>query len=206
MNTTKIYTAAQMRVAENQAVKDGTSLLTLMENAGQGAAVCVLRRFPAMQSVLLVCGKGNNGGDALVMARVFAEHGKRADVVFLLGNTLSDLAQINRERLPASVRILPVHTLDVRHYDVVVDAVFGTGFNGTLPESVADFFRVLNTSDTIKVALDIPSGMNCDTGNAAPESFRAEVTYAFGAYKPAHFMPSAKSYCGEVVPVSIGID
>ncbi len=205
MIATKVYTAAQMRAAENAAVARGISLLQLMENAGQGAAQEILHRFPNMKRVLMVCGKGNNGGDALVMARGLAAHGVASDVVFLLGDTLSELAQINRAQLPTDTRILSADTVCLNDYDVLVDAVFGTGFAGDLPASVASFFRQLNAAAAHKVALDIPSGMNCDSGAVSPDTFRADITYAFGAYKPAHLMTAALPYCGEVCCISIGV-
>ena len=97
-NPPKIYTAAQMRERERAAVAAGTSFLQLMENAGQAAAADLLRRLPEPGRALLVCGKGNNGGDALVIARVLQQHGWQADIVLLLGTTLSDLAETNRQR------------------------------------------------------------------------------------------------------------
>ena len=95
----KIYTAAEMREHEQMAVDKGTTFEQLMENAGQAAAADLLRRFPKAGRALIVCGKGNNGGDGLVIARVLSEQDWQVDVVFVLGDKLSPLAQLNRERL-----------------------------------------------------------------------------------------------------------
>ena len=95
----KIYTAAEMREHEQMAVDKGTTFEQLMENAGQAAATDLLRRFPKAGRALIVCGKGNNGGDGLVIARVLSGHDWQVDVAFVLGDKLSSLAQLNQERL-----------------------------------------------------------------------------------------------------------
>ena len=207
----KIYTAAQMREREQAAVAAGTSFLQLMENAGQAAAADLLRRLPEPGRALLVCGKGNNGGDALVIARVLQQHGWQADIVLLLGTVLSDLAEANRQRLRGldGIRFLPAEALPAaleQGYGLIIDGIFGTGFSGSLPPEAAECCRLLNRAAGCKVALDIPTGLNGDTGEAAADTFRANLTYAFAALKPAHANPAARQWCGEIVCLDIGID
>ena len=95
----KVYTAAQMREREQAAVDKGTSFDQLMENAGSSAAQDLMQRHPQAGRALIVCGKGNNGGDGLVMARYMQAQGWHIDILFSLGENLSPLAQTNRERL-----------------------------------------------------------------------------------------------------------
>ncbi|WP_193564877.1 NAD(P)H-hydrate epimerase [Eikenella corrodens] len=210
-NPLKIYTAAQMREREQAAVDAGTSFLQLMENAGQAAAADLLRRFPIPGRALLVCGKGNNGGDALVIARVLQQHGWQANIVLLLGTVLSDLAETNRQRLQGleGIRFLPAEALPAaleQGYGLIIDGIFGTGFSGSLPPEAAECCRQINHAAGYKVALDIPTGLNGDTGEAAADTFRANLTYAFAALKPAHAGPAARQWCGEIVCLDIGID
>ena len=214
----KIYTAAEMREHEQMAVDKGTTFEQLMENAGQAAAADLLHRFPKAGSALIVCGKGNNGGDGLVIARVLSEQDWQVDVVFVLGDKLSPLAQLNRERLNHSdgVSFIRPDELEGRTtgrlrtlktgYDLVIEGIFGTGFSGALPETAAAVCRLLNQADGFKIALDIPTGLNCDTGEAGKDTFRADLTYAFAAYKPAHMTDAGKAYCGETVCLDIGIE
>ena len=208
----KVYNSAEMRRREQAAVDAGSSFLQLMENAGSAAAADLMRRLPDGKRALAVCGKGNNGGDALVMARLMQQHGWQTDIVFALGDTLSDLAATNRLRLDSlvGIRFLPLQTLLSgslkERYDVCIDAVFGTGFSGALPESVAAVCRSLNRMGGLKTALDIPTGLACDTGEADPDTFRADLTYAFAAFKPAHLSAAGKTLCGETVCLDIGID
>ena len=210
-NPLKLYTAAQMREREQAAVDAGTSFLQLMENAGQAAAADLLRRFPIPGRALLVCGKGNNGGDALVIARVLQQHGWQANIVLLLGTVLSDLAETNRQRLQGleGIRFLPAEALPAaleQGYGLIIDGIFGTGFSGSLPPEAAECCRQINHAAGYKVALDIPTGLNGDTGEAAADTFRANLTYAFAALKPAHAGPAARQWCGEIVCLDIGID
>ena len=214
----KIYTAAEMREHEQMAVDKGTTFEQLMENAGQAAAADLLHRFPKAGSALIVCGKGNNGGDGLVIARVLSEQDWQVDVVFVLGDKLSPLAQLNRERLNHSdgVSFIRPDELEGRTtgrlrtlktgYDLVIEGIFGTGFSGALPETAAAVCRLLNQADGFKIALDIPTGLNCDTGEAGKDTFRADLTYTFAAYKPAHMTDAGKAYCGETVCLDIGIE
>ena len=214
----KIYTAAEMREHEQMAVDKGTTFEQLMENAGQAAAADLLRRFPKAGRALIVCGKGNNGGDGLVIARVLSGHDWQVDVAFVLGDKLSSLAQLNQERLNHldGVSFIRTNELEGRTtgrlrtlktgYDLVIEGIFGTGFSGALPETAAAVCRLLNQADGFKIALDIPTGLNCDTGEADKDTFRADLTYAFAAYKPAHMTDAGKAYCGETVCLDIGIE
>ena len=130
---------------------------------------------------------------------------------FVLGDKLSPLAQLNRERLNHldGVSLIRPEELEGRlktGYGLVIEGIFGTGFSGALPETAAAVCRLLNQADGFKIALDIPTGLNCDTGEADKDTFRADLTYAFAAYKPAHMTDAGKAYCGETVCLDIGIE
>lgn len=209
----KVYSARQMREAEQRAVEKGTSFEQLMENAGQAAAADVLQRCGRAKKVLIVCGKGNNGGDGLVMARVLQQHGWQADIALVCGHALSDLAELNRGRLHDLPNITFLDEADLsgrlktpNAYDAVIDGIFGTGFEGRLPQNVAAICQALNASDGLKIALDMPTGLNGDTARCDEHTFIADITYAFGAYKPAHLNETTQAFCGEVVCLDIGID
>ena len=207
----KVYTATQMREREQAAVDKGTSFDQLMENAGSSAARDLMQRLPQAGRALIVCGKGNNGGDGLVMARYMQAQGWHIDILFSLGENLSHLAQTNRERLNGlpHIELISLQELAGRlkkGYDIIIEGIFGTGFSGALPTEIAALCSQLNHSNGLKVALDIPTGLNCDTAEADPDTFRADLTYTFAAYKPAHLSESGKTYCQETVCLPIGID
>lgn len=197
-----IFTTAQMRAYEAEAVARGIPFLQLMENAGHGAARDILRRFPAPARALVVCGKGNNGGDGLVVARLLAQAHWQVDVLLALGDNLSDLSDANRRRLPFAPlpQSAPALSPDSPP-TLIIDALFGTGFHGKLPENLHPLMRALNRAEAVKIALDMLSGLNADSGEADSDTFRAHLTYAFAARKPAHL--PATAWCGEVVCIAI---
>ncbi|MDK6203176.1 NAD(P)H-hydrate epimerase [Oligella urethralis] len=212
----RIYTAAAMRLAEKQAVERGTSYEQLMENAGQAAAEDLLARLAAAKltrpgSVFILCGKGNNGGDGLVIARALATAGLCVKILFVLGEDLSALAELNLKRLAdlSTIKYLSIDEFSAELMNDstawIIDGVFGTGYSGDLPTSVASVMAVANQATAYRIALDVPSGLNCDSGVIAKDSFKADLCYTFGAYKPAHMMPQGKAMCGELVCLDIGI-
>ncbi len=204
----RILSAAGMKEAEQAAVLAGASFESLMETAGAKSAAEIQRLAGEQNlphSVLMLCGKGNNAGDAFVAARHLAQAGWRVQIVLLLGQErLSNLARHNQLRLPATVQTLPKEQAD---YDAafLVDGVFGTGFSGTLPTAVQSAFQKANAAHGVRVALDVPSGLDCDTGDASEGSFHARYTLTFGAYKPGLLVYGNKGRTGDVLLLDIGV-
>jgi len=210
----KVLTSASMKIAEKIAVQKGSSYSELMENAGKGAADKILRLCEVFgKQITILCGKGNNAGDGLVVARHLSQMGANVTVIFLLGKELSPLAEENLTALEE----MQVYTWDaevseerrlsmVKQSDIIIDAVFGTGFDGELPSECKKFFETANSTDAIRIALDIPSGVNCDTGLFDESSFRADYTYAFAAFKYAHILKMALPFCGHSEIIDIGIE
>ena len=134
----KVYTAAQMREREQAAVDKGTSFDQLMENAGSSAAQDLMQRHPQAGRALIVCGKGNNGGDGLVMARYMQAQGWHIDILFSLGENLSPLAQTNRERLNG----LPhIELISVQELEGRLKNGFQTALGDFLPHFAAHLQR-----------------------------------------------------------------
>lgn len=207
-----ILQAASMKWAEAEAVKAGASYAGLMERAGLAAARELQAVRPEGTAVIL-CGKGNNGGDGLVIARALAEEGRSVRVVYLLGQQLSHLAAGNRSLLAG----LPVGEASAEDFDaagredlcqsagLIVDACFGTGFSGELRGQPALWMAAANRSGAFRAALDLPSGMDCGSGFCSADTFRADLTITFAAAKPAHFLKRSAPFCGEVRVADIGI-
>ena len=200
-----ILTINQTRAAEQAAVDAGSSFWQLMETAGTAAAQDLLKRPVNLQRYWILCGKGNNGGDGLVMARVLAQAGKHVTVSLMQGEVSSDLASQNLAALPNNVVIqAPVVALLLRH-DCVIDAVFGIGFEGALSEDLQAVFHALASRPCLRVALDIPNGIHADCGHIAAHSFQANVCYAFHSLKPAHVMPDVQAHCGDIKVLDLGM-
>ena len=205
----RVLSSAEMRAAEASAVSGGCSYEQLMENAGTAAVHALLPFLEQFKPkpLLFLCGKGNNGGDGLVMARLLFSLGFTVSVSFICGKELSELSLLNLDRMPDGVSIIPASGLKeaIQNCAAVFDGVFGIGFHGDLPTDLQLLFEDVNHADCLRVALDIPSGVDCDTGSVSPGSFTADYTLTFGAYKPALLMEKCKPFCGEIQCLEIGL-
>lgn len=210
--TALTLTSAQIRAVEEAAVAGGLDWLRLMENAGSAAAACLRARLPvAGKRVVVVCGKGNNGGDGLVMARRL--HADEAHVTIVLAqgepataNAREMFSLIDRADIPV-VRwdAEPFLAGDcLRGADVIVDAVYGLGFHGALADPLRALFRQMNEAPAPVLAVDLPSGVDADTGEADPDAVRAAWTVTFIAAKPG--LAAAATFTGKVFVAAIGID
>ena len=200
-----VLTMNQTRAAEQAAVDAGSSFWQLMETAGTAAAQDLLKRPVNLQHYWILCGKGNNGGDGLVMARVLAQAGKHVTVSLMQGGVSSDLASQNLAALPDNVMIQAPAIALLLNHDCVIDAVGGIGFDGELSEDLQAAFHALASRPCLRVALDIPSGMHADSGHIAAHSFQADVCYAFHSLKPAHVMPDVQTHCGDIKVLDLGM-
>ena len=193
----------------------------LMENAGRGAAEIILGPvgLAAEGRAVIFCGIGNNGGDGFVIARHLFNHGVRVQAVLcgdptrLRGDALLNYEicrrlgiavvtlEIEYEGLPKTLQSL------CRGSDMIVDALFGTGLKGELAEWFVILFSCLNAQRLPIVAVDIPSGLDCDTGLPLPVSIEAAATVTFGGLKQGFVRtPESRQATGRVFVASIGVE
>lgn len=206
-------TSAEMKEIERKADEAGLSYYQMMENAGTGAASFISSEFPVQgKRVLIFCGKGNNGGDGFVAARKLLEEGASVTLVLAEGEPkTADAATNKRICETMDLPMLSLSEADeiaaaMGKANLIVDAVYGTGFHGELREPVREIALLINRSKAAVYALDIPSGLNGDTGEADPDTVRAGCTVAFHRLKPAHADERCAEYCGRIICVSIGIE
>jgi hydroxyethylthiazole kinase-like uncharacterized protein yjeF len=195
-----ILTAQAMRSAEEAAIAAGSSVEQLMEHAGAGLAEAAYR-FAGPLSALILCGPGNNGGDGYVAARHLAERGVAVRIV-ALAEPRSDAAKRARACWKGDVEAL---TVDTRAAPLVIDAVFGTGLKKPLEERVVRALERLCTQAVVRVACDLPSGVDSDSGACLNDVPPFDLTVTFGALKPAHRLFPAMHKSGLVVLVDIGV-
>ena len=201
-----LHDAASMRAVDAWAIESrGIPSLDLMEAAGRAVAEAVLE-VSTGGPVRVVCGKGNNGGDGLVAARHLATTGADVDVL-LLGarDELSADAAANLERFDGSVAELGEDSAALRGSGAVVDAIFGTGFEGAPRDRAAAAIDAINASGAPVVAADIASGVDASTGEVAGAAVRATLTVGFHAAKLGHWIAPGKRHCGELRIAPIGI-
>lgn len=201
-----MITTEEMARLEKLSEKHGVSTLRLMENAGEGLARVIAERYKLGQyrkRVLLVCYRGNNGGDGFVAARYLKEIPKLTVHVAFLGETekLKDEAKINFERLDPDL-LVSFDRINLNDYDIIIDALLGTGTKGALREPIASAVRQINASSAHIVAVDVPTGLNPDTGNTSEPTIKAELIITFHDIKQGLIKANLKERC---VVIDIGI-
>jgi hydroxyethylthiazole kinase-like uncharacterized protein yjeF len=200
-----LYEAAEMRAADEWAIEEqGVAGLDLMERAGTGlarVAAAAARSGP----VRVVCGKGNNGGDGLVVARLLRQEGRDVDVLAVgdLGETKGD-ARANLDRLPGAPP-RPFEPAALAGSGAIVDAMLGTGFEGAPREAVAAAIDAVNAAGAPVVACDVPSGVNASTGQVEAAAVRARATATFHGPKVGLYVDPGKEHAGRVEVIEIGI-
>ncbi|MBC7856628.1 MAG: NAD(P)H-hydrate epimerase [Pirellulaceae bacterium] len=198
-----------VRSIDRKAIEDyGMSGLVLMENAGRGCAdkLCELG---IRGKVVIVCGKGNNGGDGFVITRHLDARGIRVRVVLvaqpdeLRGDAEANYAVLKSAGFP----IVDVSGLSdaLAGADWIVDALLGTGATGDPRQPIARAIEMLTASGSRKLAVDLPSGLDCDTGIPGYPTFRADQTCTFVAPKVGFANPAAKEFLGTVSVHDIGV-
>jgi hydroxyethylthiazole kinase-like uncharacterized protein yjeF len=191
----------EMSRADKAAIASGIASEELMERAGIGVAHAVMERWSACPTLVL-CGPGNNGGDGFVVARHLRDAGWPVRVA-LLGSVdqLKGDAKLNADRW--SDQIVPVAPSDVADAALVIDAFFGAGLSRPIDGVAAETLKAIG--DTPCVAVDIPSGVEGNTGVVLGYSAQATLTVTFCRRKPGHLLLSGRILCGEQVVVQIGI-
>ena len=204
---TPLPDAGQQRATDAWAIEErGIPGIDLMERAGAGLAEEVRRRVPDGRIVVVV-GKGNNGGDGLVVARLLRESGREVDVLLLAeGEELRGDARVNFDRLPEPGG-RPFEPGALTGAAGIVDAILGTGFSGAPRDPARAAIIAVNESsgDALVVACDVPSGVDASTGEVAGEAVRADATATFHAAKPGLWISPGKTCAGDVVVIDIGI-
>lgn len=212
----RLLKAEEMKSVEQHASRYGFSFMRMMENAGVACArnirnLCE-KRYEGRKNICIVCGKGNNGGDGFVIARKLKENDYKVTVVLAQGYPKTAEAAENYKTaiglgIPAvwydSDKSGTANTL--KNADIIVDCVYGFGFYGQLTAETQNLFEEINSLSTPVIAIDVPSGVYCDSGLAAQGAIRADYTIAVSALKPAHIIYPAADNCGDIIVVNIGL-
>jgi hydroxyethylthiazole kinase-like uncharacterized protein yjeF len=196
-----ILTAEKMRRAEQAAIDSGTSVAQLMERAGAALAEAAYR-FAGPMPALVLCGPGNNGGDGYVAARHLAERGVAVRIAATT-EPKSDAAKWARGQWSGEVEPL---SDSAARAPLLIDCIFGTGLKCGLEKTVSINLSRLCSQAIAKVACDVPSGVESDSGIELSHVPRFDMTVTFGALKPAHLLYPAMQKCGRIVLGDIGIE
>lgn len=209
-----VVTTEQMKQAEERSERNFIGRTTLMRYAAMECLTFIKRRIGgvAFKNFAVLCGSGNNGGDGMELAALLRE--EKADAIVLLIDKLPDTDTARtvmgwRATTPPTVSCTenPEHAKNLlRSARVIIDCVFGTGFHGELPSVAAEMFACANTEcSALKISVDIPSGINGDSGRIAENAFHPDITLVLGALKTGLLNHPCCEHCGEKVVLSIGI-
>jgi len=209
-----ILSREQVRRLDADAVSElGIPSLLLMENAARGAAE-VVHRHGSWASITILCGPGNNGGDGLALSRLLACDGVDADTILIRASKeLSADAKINLhllQRTGGRVREIEVDAIERllqtrTNSDLIVDALLGTGIRGDVKCPWQEIIRAINSSAAMVFSMDVPSGLDCDSGQPCGTAVAADLTVTFAAIKKGFLRPEARPFVGDVRLAHIGL-
>ncbi len=211
-----LLSSAQMKDLDSRTINDyGLPARLLMENAGRACAETIVGNYPEHLAggVSVLCGRGNNGGDGAVIARWLANWGCDVIILRVGKGELSPETQINLDMCEQlEIPILEVFSQrdlarardHIANSSLVIDAIFGIGFKGTLKPWLDQLFELVNSCSDFTVAIDIPSGLDSDTGFGINPIY-AEATIAIASLKTGHILGFGREACGHMHVVDIGI-
>jgi ADP-dependent NAD(P)H-hydrate dehydratase / NAD(P)H-hydrate epimerase len=200
----ELLSTSEMTEADRLAAGAGIAGLVLMERAGRAVAEAAQSLLLSGGKVGICCGGGNNGGDGMVAARVLA--GRGYDVsVFLLGDRLAlrGDAKAMAERWDGPLH--PVKAFDPSSFDLIIDALIGAGLSRDLDSDAAECVRLINQCGKPVVAVDVPSGIDGNTGKIRGVAVSADITVSFFRLKPGHILYPGRKACGKILLADIGI-
>ena len=196
---TALCNVDQLRSLEQGEIAAGRSGQVLMESAGRAAFRVLRQRWPRAQYITVYCGRGNNGGDGYVLARLASLCGLPVRLVSLGTATTPEARAAEQGALSVGLIPEPHSQTLLKETEVVVDALLGIGASGNLREPLASVVADINQSGGACLALDIPSGLNADTGAPLGSAVSADVTVTFIRNKPGLITGQGVDYAGEVV-------
>ncbi len=214
--TTYLVTAAEMRECDRRTIEEhGTPGPVLMERAARGVRNAIVRRYGGLnrRRICIVCGRGNNGGDGLLTARLLHDDGLNPRVLLrdpiaeIAGDAALQVRPLIDRGIPLE-RILPDHLewlASLSDRDLIVDALLGTGFRGTISGPDAEVVAAINASKARVVAVDIPSGLSADSPRVTGPAVAADLTVTMGFPKRSFLFWPAREHVGDWTSVDIGI-
>ncbi len=204
-----VLSAEQMRTCDSYTSEHfGIDAAVLMERAAVSAfiSICNCGKMFEDSRTLIVCGTGNNGADGLALARIMYEGGYAADYCIPFDDGRHSMLFDRQKATLEKYGLMPVpEECPKGDYDIIVDAMFGIGLSRPLSEDRCVYLKKLNEMKGFKVALDIPSGINADSGEVMGEAFRADITVTFGFAKVGLLVYPGKNYAGRILVANIGI-
>lgn len=202
-----LYHVAEIRTAEHRAIQDlGISGLNLMRTAGMAAFNVLQQHWPQLRQICVFCGAGNNAGDGYVLARLALQAGYRVQLYSMtkLENLTGDTLVSYQDFICAGGQISGFQ-INFDRNAVIIDALFGTGLNRQVHAEYAAVIASINQSPNPVLAIDVPSGLQADSGRVMGCAVKADVTVTFIGFKCGLFTGQAADYCGTILLADLGL-
>ena len=203
----------KLKIEKETVEKFGISNLILMENAGRESFHIIKKELKDMRSrkFFIFCGKGNNGGDGFVLARYLFNDGNQVKV-FYFGKEedFTDISFLNFNILKKlridiqSINILKLKDMIIEKKDVFIDAILGIGIKGEITGEMKDVIEFINENSNCTISIDIPSGLDSDTGEIHGICVKSDLTISMGFLKKGFFIGKGPEYVGKIKLVDIG--
>ena len=206
----RILTSEQAYFLDKNSIDNfGISSIDLMGNAGQRIALNIEEILAKVSKpkILIICGKGNNGGDGYAAAIILKKRGYSVKIhsTIPVKNITNEALFFYNQCIKLKISISYGGSIDETiKADLIIDCVLGIGFKGTVRDEIIPILTWVNKADAKVVSIDLPSGLNCDTGVVEHVAIRADVTIALGAPKVGMFLREGPEYCGKVITEDIG--
>lgn len=199
-----IYSGKQIKEIDQEAEQKGLALFALMENAGSGLYRSMVEHLHLSDHILILAGKGNNGGDGVVLARYLKNNGYRVKLVFPLGESKTKTSLEHLDYYKACGYEVDSFSKDLQA-DWIIDGLLGVGSQLPLREDLAEITNWINGQDAKVMAIDLPTGVSSDDGEVDKHAIRAHYTYSLHGYKPSAFLFPSCEYYGETIAIDIGL-
>ncbi|MEI3613407.1 NAD(P)H-hydrate dehydratase [Pseudogracilibacillus sp. SO30301A] len=200
----QIYHAKTIKEIDQNAERQGFSLFTLMENAGRGLAEKIKPLIKTDDRMIILCGKGNNGGDGIVIARYLLQEGFNVTLTFPLGMPKTESAKEHLHYFKEQKFKIDSWNRN-EQFDVIIDAILGIGTTLPLRENVREVISWSNSKAALRISVDVPTGVQSDDGETDDIAFLADYTFALHGVKPSAFLLPSSTYYGKLDAVSIGL-
>lgn len=205
-----IYSVEEIKKIEENAINNiGIPEIILMENAAFSVCSAIFHKKDKAKKIAIICGFGNNGGDGFACGRKLISYGYDTTIFYV--NNLSKFSQstltnfnILKNSNANLVELVSPYNFD--DYDVIIDALFGSGLKRQLSDEYKNIIDCVNNTPSYKIAIDVPSGIIADSNKVEGSVFKADTTISLIGMKLCHVLYPAKSYCGKVVVNNITID